>query len=121
MPPGFLIDENLPPALAMQMRQREPYIQVLAIGQPGAPVKGTADRPLLRWVEENGYLLVTNNRSSMPGHLRDHLTTGRHVPGILITPFALDIGLVVEELLLIWGASLPDEYQDRIVYMPISQ
>ena len=53
----------------------------------------------------------------MPGHLRDHLAAGGHVPGILVVPFPL--GALVEELILIWGASLPDEYQDQIVYLPL--
>jgi hypothetical protein len=119
--PGFLIDENLPPVIAVQLRQREPQVQALAIGQPGAPSRGTPDPQLLYWLEENDYLLITNNRASMPGHLHDHLATGRHVPGILVTPFPLNIGAVIEELLLIWGASLPNEYQDRIIYLPVSR
>ena len=119
--PGFLIDENLPPSIAVQIQRHEPRIQVLAVGQPGAPPKSTPDRQLLCWIEENDYLLVTNNRASMPGHLRDHLAADRHIPGILVTPFPLGIGALVQELILIWGASLPDEYRDRIVYLPISR
>ena len=117
--PGFLVDENLPPVIAVQVRQHEPRIQATAVGQPGAPIRGTADPQLLRWIEENDCLLVTNNRASMPGHLRDHLAAGRHIPGILITPFPLDIGALLEELILIWGASLPDEFQDQIVHLPL--
>jgi len=118
---GFLIDENLPPIIARQIHQREPRIQALAVGQPGAPSTGTPDPRLLFWIEENGYMLLTNNRASMPGHLSKHLAAGRHIPGILVAPFPLDIGALVEELILIWGTSLPDEYQDRIVYLPLSR
>jgi len=116
---GFLIDENLPPIIAVQMRRHEPRIQALAVGQPGAPSKGTLDPQLLCWIEENDCLLVTNNRASMPGHLRDHLAAGKHIPGILVVPFPLDIGALVKELILIWGASLRGEYQDQIVYLPL--
>ena len=117
---GFLIDENLPPVIAAQLRQHESRIKALAIGRPGAPAKGTKDPQLLCWIKENGYLLVTNNRVSMPDHLRDHLATGRHVPGILVTPFPLDIGALIEELILIWGAGFPHEYQDQIVYLMLA-
>ncbi len=116
---GFLIDENLPPVIAVQIRQHEPRIQALAIGQPGAPPKGAPDPQLLHWIEANNYLLITNNRASMPGHLREHLAAGRHVPGILVTPFPLDIGTLIEELVLIWDASLPNEFQDQIVYLSL--
>jgi len=118
-PPGLLIDENLSPVIALQLRRHEPEMRVLAVRQPDAPSGSTPDPQLLCWIEENDYLLVTNNRASMPGHLRDHLATGRHVPGILVVPFPLDIGALVEELILIWGASLLNEYQDQIVYLPL--
>jgi len=49
------------------------------------------------------------------------LAVGRHVPGVLVTPFPLNIGTLIEELLLIWGANLPKEYQDQIIYLPVSK
>ncbi len=32
----------------------------------------------------------------------------------------MSIGETIEELLLIWGASEADEYQDQLVYLPLS-
>jgi len=57
----------------------------------------------------------------MPGHLRDYLKTGKHIPGIFITPFPLYIGSLIEELILLWGASLPSEFQDQIIYLPLGR
>jgi len=48
-----------------------------------------------------------------------HLAQGRHIPGILTLNEELSVGEIVEELLLIAGASLVDEYQDRIEYLPV--
>ncbi|MCX6028294.1 MAG: DUF5615 family PIN-like protein [Chloroflexi bacterium] len=114
---GFLFDENLSPAIAAQLRRHAPAIPILAVGQMGAPARGTLDPQILCWIEEHNCLLVTNNRTSMPGHLRDHLADGRHIPGILITPYPLNIGTLIEVLLLVWGASLPDEYRDQITHL----
>jgi hypothetical protein len=72
----------------------------------------------LSWVEENNYLLITNNRASMPAHLVAHLADGHHIPGILVTPFPLRIGSLIEVLLLVWGATFTDEYRDQITYLP---
>lgn len=63
---------------------------------------------------------MTNNRTSMPGHLRDHLAAGHHIPGILITPYPINIGELMEELILIWQVSFPDEFKDMILYLPLS-
>ena len=37
----------------------------------------------------------------------------------MIVPYPLDIGALIEELILIWCVSLPDECQDQIVYLPL--
>lgn len=119
--PGFLLDENVPLALQAQLRRREPTIQVSVVGQVDAPPKAAPDSELLYWIEERGCLLVTNNRATMPVHLRGHLAAGRHVPGILILPSPLDLGTVLEDLLLIWAVGRPDEFQDRISYLPLRE
>lgn len=117
---GLLIDENLSPELASQLRRHAPEIRLYTVGEHSAPPYGTLDPEILQWVEENNCWLVTNNRKSMPGHLQSHLDSGKHIPGILLTPRPLDIGPLITELILVWYASLPNKYQDRIVYLPVS-
>jgi hypothetical protein len=120
-PPCFLLDENMPHrAIRKLLRRREPEIRVWVVGQLDAPALGSRDPELLVWIEQHDCLLVTRNRASMPGHLRDHLAAGRHVPGILIMPKRLTEWQVADELYLIWGDSLPDEYRDQLVYLPVS-
>jgi hypothetical protein len=63
---------------------------------------------------------VTNNRKSMPGHLRDHLAIDRHMPGIFLLNPELSIGQNIDELLLIADGSLEGEYQDQIIHLPIT-
>jgi Domain of unknown function (DUF5615) len=116
-----LIDENLPPVIASQLRRREPDLPALAIGQSNALAKGTPDPQILHWLEENDYFLVTNNRTSMPDHLHDYLAVGGHIPGILIVPFPLGIGQLLEELILIWAAAHPGEFQDQIIHLPLKR
>ena len=120
--PCFLLDEHIPHAIARGLRLRDPAIQIFVIGgKSGEPGIETPDPDLLRWIEEQDCWLVTNNRSSMPKHLSDHLAAGRHIPGILIVPRRLSLGEIIEELHLVWGASQPDDYRDLIVYLPVSR
>jgi Domain of unknown function (DUF5615) len=118
--PRFLLDEHIPYAVLRGLRRIAPEIQVFRVGEAEAPPLHTSDPDLLAWIEANSCFLVTNNRASMPAHLRDHLTAGQHIPGIFIVPRRLALGSVIDQLHLIWLASLPSEYQDRIVYLPIS-
>jgi hypothetical protein len=98
MRPRFLLDEHVNRAVQRQLRRRNPEIEVLAIGDSGAPARGTSDADILIWVEAHGFLLVTEDRSTMPVYLAQHQAAGRHVPGVLwIRPHA-GIGQIIEEL-----------------------
>jgi Domain of unknown function (DUF5615) len=119
MPIQYLFDENVEPAYVTQIRRRNPDIVVLAVGELTAPPKGTLDPEILIWCEIHNFILVTNNRRSMPVHLTDHLEQNCHVPGIFILNTKLSIGQNIEVLLLIYEASFDNEYQDRIYNLPV--
>lgn len=116
----YLLDENLPGLYRTQLSRRDASIVVAGVGTPGAPPNGTLDPEILVYCELNSLILVTNNRHSMPVHLRDHLAQGRHVPGIFVMNPGMSVGETIEELLLIWRASNEEEYHDRLFFLPIS-
>jgi Domain of unknown function (DUF5615) len=116
----YLLDEHVDHTLRAQLVQHAPDLVVWVIGDPAAPKPGTLDPDILLWCEANGFLLVTNNRKSMPVHLQDHLATGHHVPGILTLNPGMTLGETIEELLLIWGASEAAEYRDLLLYLPVT-
>lgn len=114
----FLIDENTSRTLADQLRRLAPDIDVLLVGDEGAPPRGTLDPEILCWCERAEYCLITRNRKSMPPHLDAHLATGHHIPGIFTIRDQAALKQVLAALLLIWEAANPDEYQDQIVFIP---
>ena len=118
MKPRFLLDENIEGAILRQMRRRYPAIEVVAVGQLNAPDFQTPDIELLSWIEENSYILVTNDRRSMPDHLVEHYDKGGQLPGVFLIRRQATIRQVVEFLELVWIASDMGEYQDVILYIP---
>ena len=115
----YLLDENVDPILRRELIRHEPELVVWRIGDPKTPPRGTLDPAILVWCEENSFILVTNNRRSMPGHLRDHLTEGRHTPGIFALNSQMSLGKIIDELTLIWDASDITNYRDQIFYLPL--
>ncbi len=115
----FLLDENVPLIIQTQLEQMGPDIKVYAIGDGAAPDKGTPDPDILAWIETYGCMLITNNRATMPVHLQKHLSQGRHISGIIQLPKRINIGKILEDLLLIYAASEPGEFQNQIVYLPL--
>lgn len=116
----YLLDEHITPVLRRELLRADPALEVWIIGDPGAPSRGTLDPDILIWCEAHGFCLVTNNRKSMPRHLGDHLDLGHHMPGILVVNLAMTMGQMIDELVLIAGASTDDEYRDLIIYLPLN-
>jgi hypothetical protein len=119
MKPRFLLDEHVSRAIQRQLRRLEPQLTILAVGDPEAPPKGTSDADILIWLETNRYILVTENRSTIPVHLTAHYEAGRHVPGVFWIRPQTNLGRITEELYLIWLASTAEEYQDRTLFIPL--
>ena len=116
----YLFDEHMPAALRLQLLRHAPDLVVWMLGDPGAPHYGTLDPDILLWCEANGFLFVTRNRKSMSVHLQDHLAIGHHVPGIFVVPPQITLGSIIDQLLLVWGASEAEEYHDLLLYLPLT-
>jgi hypothetical protein len=62
----YLMDENVNPIYANQIRRKIPDLIIRS--EIGTPYLSTLDSEILLWCEEYGFILVTNNRKSMPVH-----------------------------------------------------
>jgi hypothetical protein len=114
----FLLDENLSPRLKIALLRLNSQIDILRVGEPGAPAIGTLDPEILIYLEISQRLLVTDNRASMPDHLTAHWSNGRHTWGLLWTRPGTPIGKLAQDLLLVWDASDAEEWSDRLDWIP---
>lgn len=115
----YLLDEDTPHAIRNQLLRREPDMDIRVVGGDMAPALGTSDPELLRWIEREGYILVSRNRRTMPRHLREHLEAGGHVPGIFLLRRGYSLGPIIGDLILIWEACRPEEYHNQVEYLPL--
>ncbi len=116
----FLLDEHIDHVIRRELLRREPEIDIKAIGEANTPVRSTPDPELLVWCEKNAYILITNNRRTMPKHLKDHFSAGHQTPGILILKPSITLGQLITELLAIWRADQPEQFHNLLVYLPLS-
>ncbi len=104
----FLLDENLPLRLKTAIQRRYPMIDVLRVGDEGAPAFGDPDPDILRYMESTKRVLVTDNHQSMPAHITRHLAAGRHHWCIFEVHKNTPLQPLVEEIYLYWFASEAD-------------
>jgi hypothetical protein len=53
----------------------------------------------------------------MPGHFLS-FTAGRASPGVIVVSRNISLSVAIEELLLIWAASEPEEWRNRLLFLP---
>jgi hypothetical protein len=114
----LLVDECTNATLLSALRQMEPALDVIQVGDPGAPSRGTLDPDLLIAAEGLGRVLLTNDRSSMPSHLINHYSAGRHTAGVMLIRRGFSLTRYVQEILQYWSTTTADEWIDRTVYVP---
>ena len=114
----FLLDENTSHIIQDGLKRRQPEVEIRVIGGEGVPPLSTKDEDILKFLEREGYILVSSNRSTIPVHLREHLQKGRHIPGILLLRPRASYKQIIDTLELICLASVPEDFQDQIRYIP---
>ena len=65
----YLLDENVSHAIRDGLLRRRQEMEILAVGHEIAPPLGTLNQEILNWIEREGYILITEDRSTMPQHL----------------------------------------------------
>ncbi|HET6248327.1 MAG TPA: hypothetical protein VFE47_11560 [Tepidisphaeraceae bacterium] len=122
MPLRFLLDEHIRrtmwSAILRHNFRSQDVLDVARVGAEGAPRYGTLDPELLIWSEAEGRILLTEDKSTMPAHLGDHLARGNHSPGVMMLRRGVFLSDLTEFLCLATYASEPGEWEDRITYIP---
>jgi hypothetical protein len=112
----FIADYDFNGEILDGLVRREPSIDFL----PGfeAGLQGVPDPDVLEKAADEGRVLVTHDRRTMPYHFAEFIPR-RQSPGVFIIPQHVEIGAAIDELLLIWSASDSDEWTNRILYLPM--
>lgn len=116
-PVRFLTDENIDRRIVAGVRRRQPATDILTASEAG--IRTWPDPDVLAFAVAQNRVLVSNDRHTMPGHFAAHLAAGRRSPGVLLLRRAVPIRQIVDEILLIWGASDHQEWRDTLKYLPL--
>src|SRR5437868_5483586 len=88
MPLKYLLDENQRGVLWQVVQRHNARgidpLDVVRVGDVDGLALGVDDPTVLIWAEQNARILVTFDKSTMPGHFASHLAGGRHSPGIFM-------------------------------------
>lgn len=114
----FLLDENQSPRLKTTLLRLHPSMDVLRVGDVGAPALETLDPDILNYLALSGRALVTSNRRSMRAHVEAHWAEGGYLTGVFWVRPRTPLLRLAQELAMIWEASEAEEWLDRLEWIP---
>ena len=112
----FQADADLNQNIVRATLRREPSIDFQTAHTAG--LEGLGDKEVLALAAEQGRVLATHDRKTMPHHFGEFILS-RSSPGILIIPQKLPVSQVVDDLILIWAATEAEEWVNRIFVLPL--
>ena len=113
----FAADENLNFHIVTGLLVRNPSVDIARVQEAG--LAGRDDPSVLEWAAGEGRVLLTHDVTTMPRYASNRLEAGLPMPGLFLIPQNLQIGEVIENLLLIAEGSLDNEWDGQIRYLPL--
>jgi predicted nuclease of predicted toxin-antitoxin system len=113
----FLADASLNHDIVAACLRREPAMDFLSAVD--AKLEGVSDPEVLALAAHQGRILVTHDLHTMPWHFGEFLVARGRSPGVLLVSQRTPIAEVADWLLLIWAASETEEWDNRILEIPL--
>ena len=112
----FQADADLNHTILLATIRRVPTLDFKSAAD--ARLAGLSDMEVLAFASEQERILVTHDSKTMPRHFGDFVNRARSA-GVVIVPQSLPISRAADDLLLIASATNPDEWINRIMFLPI--
>ena len=116
MPIRFQADADLNQIIVSAVVRRVPAIDFRTATSAG--LAGLKDQDVLAVAARDGRVLVTHDQATMPRHFREFLRS-QGSSGVIVVPQDLPLRDAADDLILIWTATNPGEWTDRIAFLPI--
>lgn len=115
--PYFLVDEDFKYEIVRGVRRRDPAAGFLSVRDAG--LSGRPDPDILAYAAAHGLIILSHDTRTMTKHAYDRLAAGAEMAGLLLVRQRTPIGLVIESLVVISGASDAEEWHGSVVFLPI--
>ena len=113
----FQADNDLNGLIVTATLRREPAIDFRTAQAAG--LDRLDDGAVLKRTAEEGRILVTHDKRSMPRHFAAFIAEGHSSPGVLVViPQDAPLARVVETLVLIWADGRPEDWVNVITKIP---
>lgn len=111
----FQADADLRQAIVTGVIRREPNLDFRSANE--AWLEGIKDPEVLALAAQDGRVLVTHDRKTMPSEFGQFITS-QTSSGVLVLSQNLPISDAIDAIILVWEASTAEEWTNQIMTFP---
>jgi len=113
----LLADENFNGDIVRGLRLRLADFDIVRVQDVG--LAGAEDPDILQWAAENGRILLTHDRATMPDFAYERVAAGDAMPGVFVLNDRFPIGQAIEEILLMDACSEQANWNGLVIHLPL--
>jgi len=113
----LLADENFNGRIVRGILRERPDTDIVRVQDTA--VFQASDQVVLDWAAQEKRVVLTHDVDTMVGLAYERVRRGLPMPGLIVVHDTMAIGRVIEELLVILGASEQKEWENRIKFLPL--
>lgn len=111
-------DENLNNNIVRGLLRKKPGIDIIRIQDVG--LSGFDDPSILEWAAGEERILLTHDVATITRYAYERVREGKPMPGVFeVSPYE-PIGRIIEDILILVELSYDDEWEGKIVYLPLN-
>ena len=116
--PRFLADHDLNEHIVHGILRREPAIEFIRARDVGMHER--LDAEVLEYAAEHQLIVVSHDVNTMPANAYTRIRAGTPVAGLLMVKQSDPVGMVIDDLILIWSASEAEEWLNVVCFLPLT-
>lgn len=113
----LLSDENLNGDIIRGLFLRQPDLDLLRVQDVG--LQELDDPAILEWAANNGRIVLTHDRATIPDFAHDRLSENEQMAGLFVINDRMPIRQAIDELLLLSDATVQEEWNGIVLYLPL--
>jgi len=113
----FAADENFDGTILTQLRKRIPNLDVLRVQD--TEIYQAPDPQVLEWAARVERILLSHDVRTLINHAYARVEQGLSMPGVIIVPSTLEIGIAVGELEMTIGAGKQEDFDNLVTFIPL--
>ncbi len=113
----LLADENFNHRVLRGLRRRLPTLDCMLAQE--TEIYQREDPEVLDWAASQSRVILTHDVNTMTKYAYERLAAGQPLPGVIVIPKELPIGVAIEELVTLLYCSIPEEFPGRVIHLPL--